>query len=108
MKKLRSIAGRTRRKIAEYRAHALWRLGLLKGSWTGALSDELGFWQNALTDGGRAWNEEEFRKRTDPNLELQSELKDLMVTPPGGLARILDVGAGPLTRLGKKWQGRRL
>ena len=108
MKSLRPFARKCRRLLRETRARMLRRLGLLGGDWTTGLPAELQFWEKALKDGGRSWNESEYRKRTDPKLELQEELKQLIPSAPGALVRILDVGAGPLTTLGKHWPGRNL
>jgi hypothetical protein len=81
---------------------------LLTGDWKTKLPEELQFWEGALMNEGRKWDQNEYRERTDPNLELQEELKALIPAPLPSVVRILDVGAGPLTRLGKKWQGRDL
>jgi SAM-dependent methyltransferase len=84
------------------------RLGFLEGNWRTSLPAECSFWERALANEGRDWQPGEFRERTDPNLELQEELKSLINAPPGAVIRILDIGAGPLTTLGRKWQGREL
>jgi SAM-dependent methyltransferase len=83
------------------------RVGLQKGDWKEGLPEELQFWQRALESKGKQWLEWEYKERTDPNLELNDELKALVPDPPP-VVRILDVGAGPLTRLGKRWTGRQL
>jgi len=97
----RSGLNRAQRKLIE-------RLGKSKDVWQGALPEELSFWENALMEQGRHWNPESFRRRTDPQRELQKELKELIPASPGALVRILDVGAGPLTRIGKNWTGHEL
>jgi SAM-dependent methyltransferase len=84
------------------------RLGLLGEDWQEALPAELQFWQRALSDPAKNWVLSEYQQRMDPNLELQEELKALVDAPPGATVRILDVGAGPLTSVGKKWSGRRV
>jgi SAM-dependent methyltransferase len=83
-------------------------LGLLGEDWREALPEELQFWERALSDPAKNWVISEFRERMDPDLELQPELKVIIDAPPGAVVRLLDVGAGPLTRLGKKWDGRTL
>lgn len=72
------------------------------------LRSELDFWDITLVTGG-AWPED-LRERTDPYAELQPELCELLgaSVPIGGTARILDVGAGPLTSVGKCWPGRKV
>jgi SAM-dependent methyltransferase len=42
----------------------------------------------------------------DPELPLQERIVEHLNVPQGEVVSILDIGAGPLTRLGKKWQGR--
>jgi SAM-dependent methyltransferase len=97
-----------RRFLRESKATVLRRFGLLKREWNEALHDETSFWERALADNGRDWLPDEYRKRTDPALELQEELKRLIPAPVGSRVRILDVGAGPLTTLGKRWAGHEL
>jgi SAM-dependent methyltransferase len=97
-----------KRKLKSARSKFFRRIGVLRGDRKNGLADEYAFWENALKDQGRNWSAEEFRARTDPNLELQSPLKELIDAPVGAVVRILDVGAGPLTRLGKRWEGRQL
>jgi SAM-dependent methyltransferase len=80
----------------------------LRGDWGKGLPEELRFWEDALREEGRRWIRSEYQQRTNPNLELQEELKRLIQAPVGAAVRLLDVGAGPLTRLGKKWEGRTL
>ena len=105
MSALRQWVRGGRRFLRESRAKALRRIGLLKRDWNDALHDETSFWERALAENGRAWLPEEYRKRTDPTLELQEELKQLIPATAGNKIRILDVGAGPLTTLGKRWAG---
>jgi len=84
------------------------RLGMLGGSWAKSLPSEIPFWEKALANQGRDWRPGAFRERTDPELELQDHLKALIQAPEGAVVRILDIGAGPLTNLGKRWRGRDL
>src|SRR5262249_23151674 len=44
----------------------------------------------------------------DAELELQPELKELIPAPPGTIVRILDVGSGPFTHVGKRWPDRKV
>jgi SAM-dependent methyltransferase len=73
--------------------------------WQDNLSTEVRFWQRFLTTGGSEWPEE-YAFRRDPDAELQEHVKAVIDLPAGAVARILDVGAGPLTYLGKRWEGR--
>jgi len=72
--------------------------------WTEGQTSELAFWDRVLT-GKDEWPETR-PLRTDPNLPLQDYLTSLIGLSAGSTVRILDVGAGPLTCLGKKWEGR--
>jgi SAM-dependent methyltransferase len=106
MKKLKALAKQGRKKFRESRAKILRRLGFLNSDWDQNLPAELQFWDWALKDGARNWDQGEWRNCSDPNLELQPELKALIPAPVGAVVRILDVGSGPLTRVGKRWDGR--
>jgi SAM-dependent methyltransferase len=90
------------------RASLLRKLGLLAGDWKSSLPKELQFWDDALKDDGRYWDQDEWRNCTNPDLELQEDLKSLIPAPAGSVVRILDVGSGPLTRVGKRWEGRQI
>src|SRR5215469_4530 len=46
--------------------------------------------------------------RSDPNTPFQDYLRGLIEVPAGAQIRVLDVGAGPLTTIGRKWPGREL
>jgi SAM-dependent methyltransferase len=84
-------------------------LGLGKFIWQQALPSEVGFWEDYLKSRGQSCNAEaEFQFRTDPGSPLQPWLRDLLDCPEGSKVRILDVGAGPLTWVGKQWPGRTL
>lgn len=99
---------KVRRTVAEARLRVLRRLGLVGGDWEAGLPEELKFWNNALKDGGRNWVRSEYDERMNPAFELQPELRELIEAAPGAEVRILDVGCGPLTRIGKVWPGRQL
>src|SRR5437870_13496806 len=92
-----SPARRARHFLGRWRIKILRRLGLLKGDWSAALPAELQFWEWALKDGGKNWQPDEWRKCTNPDLDLQEDLRNLIPAPPGAHVRILDVGSGPLT-----------
>ena len=82
-------------------------LGLGKFIWQKALPSEVGFWEDYLKSRGKSCGAEaEFQFRTDPKSPMQPWLHDLLNCPEGTQVRVLDVGAGPLTWVGKKWPGR--
>jgi SAM-dependent methyltransferase len=73
--------------------------------WSAALPGEVGFWQKWLESEGYIWKDD-FARRVDPNYPLQPHIRPYIIVPPGSQTiRILDVGAGLLTVLGKKWDG---
>jgi SAM-dependent methyltransferase len=75
--------------------------------WSGRLDDETAFWYGWLRDRGGQWPED-YAQRMDPELELQAEVRAYIDPTPGRHLRILDVGSGPLTILGKRWGDRTL
>lgn len=103
---LKAAAKAGRHALGNSKTALLRRLGLLKTEWADGLPEELSFWESALANQGKNWNTEEFRIRTNPQLELQKDLQQLVPAPAGATVRVLDVGAGPLTRVGKRWPGR--
>jgi len=104
---LRRAASKFKRRIKETWADWRRRNGSSPAvDWEKALlNDELSFWEKALAEGGKDWDPAEFRQRTDLELPLQDELRELISVPPGSQVRILDVGSGPLTRVGSRWAG---
>jgi SAM-dependent methyltransferase len=68
--------------------------------WEKGLGSEVDFWDEFLRQGGLSWPEE-LRRRVDPDSPFQPMLASLIQSPPGSRVRVLDVGAGPLTNLGK-------
>jgi SAM-dependent methyltransferase len=85
------------------------KLGLGKLIWKLSLPSETGFWEEYLATRGKSCGAaEEFNFRTSPDSEFQPWLKEWLNCPEGAEVRVLDVGAGPLTWVGKKWSGRRV
>ena len=75
--------------------------------WASQQGEELDFWTQVLDANNfdpALYPETRFL-RTLPDLRLQHYLTDRINAVPGAPVRILDVGAGPLTCLGKKWPG---
>lgn len=68
--------------------------------WRAGVYNELLYWDGYLRDRGGQFRED-FLDRTDPSLPLQAELVELITLPKSSVLKILDVGAGPLTWLGK-------
>ena len=73
--------------------------------WESNLPAEVAFWRSIIADRGVAFGcSEEVEERLNPNAPLQDYLRELL--PASGHVRILDIGAGPFTTVGKKWEGR--
>lgn len=66
---------------------------------------EMAFWDQWLRTRGKPWPLD-YQFRCDPHTTLQHEIVNLIEAPQGASVQILDVGAGPLTYLGKCWPGR--
>jgi SAM-dependent methyltransferase len=75
--------------------------------WEVGLDEETEFWFRWLRDRGAPWTDD-FALRTDRNAPLQPHIARHLSGPPREGVRILDVGSGPLTVLGKHWDGHRL
>lgn len=86
------------------RAREIKKLGPVH-RWPAAQKEEIDFWDKVLNR--ELWPEVRDR-HSDPNLPLQPYLIELLDNPPGSRVEILDVGSGPLSFLGKKWEGREL
>jgi len=91
------------------RIKAIAKLGPAK-RWASCQSEEVDFWESVLrienTD-PNLWPECRAR-RSDPNRPFQNYLRELIDVAAGAQIRVLDVGAGPLTSIGRKWPGREL
>jgi ubiquinone/menaquinone biosynthesis C-methylase UbiE len=72
--------------------------------WDKGIDHELDFWNEWYRTRGLEWPDD-YLFRLDSNAEIQTHVAAFLKT---GKERILDVGAGPLTVLGKKWQGCKL
>jgi SAM-dependent methyltransferase len=86
------------RKSDEHSAH---------DRWTSALDHEINWWDQWLETRGMSWPAE-YDERLDPHTELSEYHRGFVERLPGPEIRILDVGAGPLTCLGKQTPGRKL
>lgn len=69
-------------------------------AWSNGLAEEVEFWRDWFRTCGLQWPDE-YRRRLDPLLPLQDHIARYINVPQGSVVRILDVGAGPLTSLGK-------
>lgn len=72
--------------------------------WQARLSDELRYWASWMETRGLQWKQE-FRSRLDPETQFPDFLREL-IDPGLTHVHVLDVGAGPVTCLGRRWEGR--
>ena len=70
--------------------------------WETGTEDEIAFWRGYLQSGGDDPSEHAFR--LDPDAPLQQHIIERL-PDMGRRVRMLDVGAGPLTSVGKRWPG---
>ncbi|MEZ4617656.1 MAG: class I SAM-dependent methyltransferase [Caldilineaceae bacterium] len=75
--------------------------------WQAGVAPEIDFWDGFIGSRGSLWPED-FEQRMDPARPLQDHVTEILDFPVGSTIKILDVGAGPLTYLGKIWPGRTL
>jgi SAM-dependent methyltransferase len=82
--------------------------GRTRRHWSEALGEEVNFWREYLTTRGLEWPDE-YQIRVEPDSLLDERLIcDRIALIPGPTVSILDVGAGPLTILGKRYPGKEL
>ncbi len=72
-----------------------------------ALQLELQFWRDWFRTRGLEWPED-YKARFNPDQPIQKHVAAYIDRLENDDVRILDVGAGPLTKLGKKHPGKRL
>ena len=75
-------------------------LGMPRVERSDALQGEVRFWRNWLSTKGMYWPDD-FRARFDPDLPIGGHLASYVDRVDADFVRILDVGSGPLTKLGE-------
>ncbi|MEM1369621.1 MAG: methyltransferase domain-containing protein [Cyanobacteria bacterium P01_H01_bin.15] len=75
--------------------------------WLDGLTHELDFWDRWLATEGLEWPDE-YRRRFDPNLRLSNYHQGFVEDLDKATIDILDVGAGPVTHVGKTHPGKSL
>jgi SAM-dependent methyltransferase len=83
------------------------RVGLHRLAWRWRLPTEVGHWDIWLRTRGME-DPGDFARRIAPDQPLQEHLKKLLPQSNGRPYRILDIGAGPLTTVGKVCDGSRI
>lgn len=82
-------------------------VGFRRLAWRWRLPTEVGHWDTWLSTRGME-DKEDFARRLAPDLPLQEHLDKLLPKSDGRTYRVLDVGAGPLTTVGKTSNGSRI
>ena len=69
------------------------------------LRDEVSFWRNWFSTTGLSWPED-YKERLDPKFPIQDHVATYLERVAANPVHLLDVGAGPLTKLGKthRWK----
>ena len=102
---LREVLGKVLPQAVRSRIKDL--LGMPQVERSVALKGEVGFWRNWLSTKGMYWPED-FRARLDPDHPIGGHLAPFVDRVDAEYVRILDVGSGPLTKLGKTHPSKRL
>lgn len=76
-----------------------------KSVWEVGVRSQVEFWDSYFATGGLRWADT-YKSKFDADHPLQTQIASLL--PQRTEVRILDVGAGPLTFLGKKADGKRI
>jgi SAM-dependent methyltransferase len=77
-------------------------------TWERELASELSFWKNYINSGGLEWPDE-YAERLNPTAPLREHLiAERLTDISSATVSILDVGAGPMTTLGKTHPGKTL
>lgn len=101
---LKKIVSKPLRLVFRLAKNLVRRTGIPRLIWQTNLNTEIDFWDKYLKTGGLEW-QEGFQTRLDPLTPLEPHIEQLL---PLGEVSVLDVGAGPLTYLGKISEGRRI
>lgn len=75
--------------------------------WESGIGHEIEFWEQWIATRGAKWSQD-FAQRLDPERPLQEEIARYARRIPRPRVEILDVGAGPLTWLGRRMPGKTL
>jgi SAM-dependent methyltransferase len=82
-------------------------VGIAPEARNAALLHEVEFWRLWFSSRGLKWPED-YKRRLDPDQALQQYLAEFVDRVEADPVRILDVGAGPITKLGKMHPSRRI
>jgi SAM-dependent methyltransferase len=107
MPTLRTLPHNLKYRALKYyrRRHNLRVTGTPQEIWAGALDDELCYWREWLaTEGNSNGYPRDYQFRLNPESEIQESITRHL-SGIGPRVRMLDVGAGPLTHIGKRWRG---
>jgi SAM-dependent methyltransferase len=105
-----TLFGKTIMKMlpAKSLRRALVRVASDKLKWKLALPCEEKYWEEYISQKGGTEYSANFAERMNPQTPLQAHVRCHINAPEGSTVKILDVGAGPLTVLGKTWPERKI
>lgn len=72
-----------------------------------ALGEEVGYWRDWIGNRGGRWRAD-FEYRFDPQAEVDDPVLRGVLAETGAGVSILDVGAGPVTSVGRRYEGKPL
>ncbi|HXT09339.1 MAG TPA: methyltransferase domain-containing protein [Roseiarcus sp.] len=75
-----------------------------RDEWSAGTDSEIQFWKFWLGAKGAQWPDD-YAYRIDPNTELQYEIAEHIQGFHGDVLKLLDVGAGPMTIVAKRFRG---
>jgi len=102
--RLRRLAGKLAGRVSQLRTRGLSE----RERWSRAIPYESNFWDDWLATKAFG-NEDEYRARLDPELPVDDELlAEQLRSLPQRAVSILDVGAGPLTTVGRTYADKEL
>ena len=104
--KIKSAYGKVQKKILGFfPGSSFYGRKIIPLLWKFARISEIKFWQGWIKEMPRK-DTDFFQSQISPDKKLFGYLCDLLDAEEGSHIRILDVGAGPVSVLGDKWDGR--
>jgi hypothetical protein len=106
LKLLHRITSQFSRKKLNYRWRQLQNAFFdTKTLWAGGLADEIEHWEDVFSDPEKY---KTFILRADKTRPLHEAITEKVQIPDNTEVTILDIGAGPITRLGYVWGNRKV
>ena len=97
---------RQRERILEQLRGKLSEKDLATVLWEAGKENEVEWWRKWFDSEGQLWRPEEYNGSLNPEQPLLAYITERLDAPPGATVSILDVGSGPLTKIGQRWAER--